>query len=257
MRCNLRFLAVLLGGVILLGTPARVQAGHVFLNGVPVAGLRNQKFENCKVVFDAQGNIQITAPGVKIKAVPQPGNVTPPPPMAPRMAPGPPRAPVAPRPITPPPVTMTTTPAAPPPRQVAPPPAPPKKPDPPPPIKTGPLTQRYFLIAIASTKGIAQYDVDVYINKKHARKVRNREGQVTYEVTNMLRWGRNEIQFAATKNMAGQSRQSISASDHVRLVIGPGVKGGGTVKLSEIMADFRAPASKTSNFGATQHIDLK
>ena len=253
MYCNSRYFGALFGLAILLAVPTDARAGHVFLNGVPVAGLKNQKFENCEVIFDAKGNIQISAPGVKIKAVPQPGNVTPPPPTAPR--PAVPRPSVAARPPVPPP-PMTTTPAAPPPQRVAPLPPRAKKPDPPSPPRTGPLTQRYFLVAIASSKGIAQYDVDVYINNKHARKVRNREGQVTYEVTNLLHWGRNEVQFAATKNMGGKSRNSSSSSDHVRLVIGPGVKGGGTVKLSEILADFRASADRTANFGATEHIDL-
>ncbi len=244
-----RFLGMLAGVLVLVVLPANSQAGYVYLNGVPAGGLKNQKFQNCTVVFDAKGNVQITAPGVKIKAVPQPGA-----PARPPAAPAARPAPVA-APATPPP-PMTTTPSRPPPRPAVAPPKP-AAPAPPPPKRTGPLTQRYFLIAIPTVTGIAQFDVDVFINKQHVRKVRNRESQVTFELTKYLRWGRNEVQFAATKNMGGKSRKSSSETDLLRLVIGPGIKGGGTVKLSEILADFRAPASKVVNFGATQHIDLK
>lgn len=39
----------------------------VFINEVEVTGLTNQEFKNCTVNFDAKGNINISAPGYKIK----------------------------------------------------------------------------------------------------------------------------------------------------------------------------------------------
>ncbi len=261
MKHKYRVLSLVTAAACLLLSPAAGASGYVFLNGVPVTGMKNQKFEGCTVVFDASGNVQISAPGIKIKAVPQAGAARapqPPPPAQPTV-----RAPVAPpRPavIAPPTPTqpVTMTPSAPPPRPVVKPkPKPAPKPEPPEPVRTGPLTQRYFLVAIPTTKGVAQYDVDVYINKRHAKKVRNRVHQLTFEVTKWLKWGPNEVQFAATKNLDGKQRISSSAADFMRIVIGPGVKGGGTVKLDEILADFRAPASKMGNFGNTQTIKLK
>jgi hypothetical protein len=59
--------AVLCAGLALLSVPA--QAG-VFLNGVNIDGVTNQKFENVTVEIDAKGNILITAKGFDVKAAP-------------------------------------------------------------------------------------------------------------------------------------------------------------------------------------------
>jgi hypothetical protein len=44
-------------------------AGSIFLNGVNIDGVANQRFENCSVVIDAQGNIFITAKGYAVQTV--------------------------------------------------------------------------------------------------------------------------------------------------------------------------------------------
>ena len=61
----------------LVGIAAALQAAEtasaggsspkVFVNEVEVTGLTNQEFKNCTVKFDAEGNINISAPGYKIK----------------------------------------------------------------------------------------------------------------------------------------------------------------------------------------------
>lgn len=52
---------------LLLAAPAF--ASSVFLNGVQVDGLANQKLTNATVTFDAQGNVHIDAPGVEVKTM--------------------------------------------------------------------------------------------------------------------------------------------------------------------------------------------
>jgi hypothetical protein len=208
---------------------ASAAASGIFLNGVRVNGLKNHKFEGCTVKFDAQGNVHITAKGFKIKAILQsPATPKAPPPKV--FAPPPPR----PRPVP-------TPPRRPPPPRVKPKPKPAKPP--------GPITRKYFMVAMPSTPGKAQYDVDVYINRKWVRKIRNREFQVVVPITKFLERGKNLVHFAATKNYDGRPRQSTSTRDFIRVVIGSGTKGGGTFNITETFIDYKVTAARTDNFG--------
>jgi hypothetical protein len=51
--------------LLVLSTGAR--AGDVFVNGVRIYRLSNVSLEGCTVTFDAQGNVQVTAPGYEIR----------------------------------------------------------------------------------------------------------------------------------------------------------------------------------------------
>ncbi|MBS2031096.1 MAG: hypothetical protein JST54_24555 [Deltaproteobacteria bacterium] len=79
MRHPIRW--TVLGAVLLAAGPAF--ASSVFLNGVQVDGLANQKLTNATVTFDAQGNVHIEAPGIEVKtmgggqAQPQQGSAIP------------------------------------------------------------------------------------------------------------------------------------------------------------------------------------
>lgn len=71
-------LAALVGVLLLLQAPG-VRAADVFINGTPVDGLANQKFEKVNVQLDDKGNVRIDAPGYTVKRVtvaPDPGTVT-------------------------------------------------------------------------------------------------------------------------------------------------------------------------------------
>lgn len=70
LRRALSFTAVLLAA-----SPAF--ATSVFLNGVAVDGLANQKFSGATVTFDAQGNVHIDAPGIEVKTMSLGGSAKP------------------------------------------------------------------------------------------------------------------------------------------------------------------------------------
>lgn len=53
--------------VATLVSAAPAEAKSVFLNNVQIDGLTNQKFENCTVEIDAQGNVFITAKGYRVE----------------------------------------------------------------------------------------------------------------------------------------------------------------------------------------------
>jgi len=185
--------------VIIAAGPAL--AVEVYFNGVQVTGLKNQSFEGCKVKFDADGNVHVTAKGYTVKRMDQGG-------ADPKGA-----------------VTMAGS--------------------------------KYFLYSKASRAGYAQYDVDIYVNGKWVKKVRNSESQIVMDITSRLRPGKNVIQFAATKNYGGKPRLSTSPSDYVEVFVGIGNRGGGTVNITTTLASFKATASTTANFGQEQTVSVR
>ncbi|HSG41088.1 MAG TPA: hypothetical protein VLE27_15730, partial [Thermoanaerobaculia bacterium] len=146
--------------------PTSALAGSVFLNGVSIDSVRDQKFEKvASVRIDAQGNVHIDAPAYAVKTVSVPS--------APAPAPAP--APVAPAPApAPAPVAQAPAPVA------APAPAPAT-----PAVDTAParITRRYFLVTEQSARGMTEYDIDLYVNSKWVRRLRNNEDQVITDIT--------------------------------------------------------------------------
>jgi len=195
---------------------------------VRVNGLKNHTFQGCRVQFDAAGNVHITAKGFKIKAIPQ--------------SPAPRKLPPTVRRAGPPP---TPKPAPPPP--VARPRPQPKKIKPPPRPRFNPAL-KYFLVSQNTRPGFVQYDVDVYINQRWVRKIRNRDSQLLFEVNKYLKTGKNTVHFAATKNYDGKGRLSTRASDQIRVIIGTGTRGGGTVNITESLVEFKVSADQSGNF---------
>ena len=180
--------------------PASALASSVYLNGVHIDGVTNQKFEKATVRIDEQGNVFIDAPGYAVRVV------TPPP------------APPAPVAVAP----APAAPSAPPPAPVA---AAPTAPTAPPaePASDAPpsLTRRYWLVTEQTVPGMAEYDIDLYINSKWIRKLRNNEEQVITEVTHQLQPGKNTILLSAHKVVMGD-RKSYSPQHYFRVIIGRG-----------------------------------
>ena len=213
---------------------ADAQAVSVYLNSVRVNGLKNQNFTGCGVRFDAAGNVHITAAGFKIKAIPQ---AAPPSTKLPPVVrtPAPPRAQPVPRP----PVPV----ARPVPRPVV------KK------VPRCPRGTKLFMVSQSTRPGHVQYDVDLYINNRWVRKVRNRDSQLVVELSRHLKSGRNKFHFAATKNYGGKPRLSNSAADQIRIIIGTGTRGGGTVTISDSLLEYKVGADRSSNFNKEMPLD--
>ena len=213
----------------LISDVAQAQGG-IYINGVRVNGLKNHAFQHCDVKFDAVGNVHITAKGFKIKAIPQTPTPRTLPPTIRRTAPPPPPTP---KPLPPPVPRAQPRPT---PRKV-----------PPPKARFNPAL-KYFLVSQNTRPGSVQFDVDVYINRRWVRKVRNRDSQLVFAVNRYLKPGKNTVHFAATKNYDGKARLSSSAADYIRIIIGTGTRGGGTVNITESLLEFKASADKTKNF---------
>jgi hypothetical protein len=64
--------------LLLLASPA-FAAGSVYLNGVRIDGVTNQKFDKVNVRIDEQGNVHIDAPGYNVRQIEGGPGDTPPP----------------------------------------------------------------------------------------------------------------------------------------------------------------------------------
>ena len=233
----------------------RAYAGSVYLNGVLVDGLTNQKFERvASVRFDEQGNVWIDAPAYKVEvqsngaAPAQPAPVPQPPVMqAPAAVQPMPAQPIAqaPSPTAP---TQVVTPI-PPPVPVSPPAAaqvPPPAVSVPVPAAPAHITQRYWLVTQQNAPGMTQYDVDVYINAKWVRRLGNDEDQTIAEITKYLSPGANKVILSAHKNI-GDRRRSTSPDQFFRVVIGTGNVGGDKVLIDTALVDFSRSAAQTDD----------
>ncbi|RKH48519.1 hypothetical protein D7V93_33230, partial [Corallococcus llansteffanensis] len=132
---------------------------------------------------------------------------------------------------------------------VAPAAAPPATPAPVP----GRITQRYWLVTEQTTPGMTDFDIDVYVNSRWVRRLRNNEDQVVQEITGQLRPGPNAVTLIARK-VAGGSRRSSSPDNVFKVIIGEGNEGGGNVMIDTPLIRFQKTAADAQD--ATEEFTL-
>ena len=200
--------------------PAMALASSVYLNGVKIDGVTNQKFEKATVRIDEKGDVLIDAPAYSVRVVSQP-----------------PAAPAAP--------ASQPAPAAPAPQAQGAAPAAPAAPA----AEEAPerMTRRYWLVTEQSTPGMTEYDIDVYVNSKWIKKLRNNEEQVVTEITRHLQPGKNIVLLSAHKLATGDSRRSTSASHVFKVIVGEGNVGGDNVMIDNPLIRFQRTAADTQD----------
>lgn len=187
--------AVVVASFAVLGAADAARAAKgVFLNGVNIDGVVNQKFENVTVTIDDKGNVLITAKGYEVQTQ-------------------------APKPVVP------VTPAA----------------------DAGPVTKRYFLVSETAMPGLAQYDIDVFVNSVWIKRVSSNDAQGVAEITRHLKKGKNAVHFTATKVLA-DGRKSASPAHFVKIYIGEGNMGGNNVMIDNALLEYKRDASEMQNF---------
>jgi hypothetical protein len=231
-------IGALCAAITLIAAPAL--AGSVYLNGVLVDGLTNQKFERVQSVrFDEAGNVYIDAPAYKVEV--QQSGAPAPVQAAPAQMPAPQAAPL-PAPVAQ--VPQTTVPVAPPMAAQVPIAAPAQIPVP---VQVPQrILQRYWLVTQQNAPGMTQYDIDVYVNSQWVRRLGNDDEQTIAEVTHYLKPGPNKVILSAHKNVPG-SRKSTSADQYFRVVIGTGNVGGDKVLIDSALVDFSRSAAQTDD----------
>lgn len=174
-------------------TPA-LAAPSITLNGVAIDGVTDQKFENCTVVIDAQGNVHIQAKGYAVRTSGEEARAAPIEPQHAGSGGG-----VSSRP----------------------------------PAGTGNgaarVTRRYFLAAEQTPPG-PQFDLGIFINAQWIREVKANETSTVIEITKYLRPGPNKLTLAATKRLGGE-RLAFTRDVTLRVVVGEGNVGGDHVMI--------------------------
>jgi len=211
----------LVASVVALGAPpALARSPGIFINGVRVDGLSNQRLAGVDVFFDEAGDVQITARGYKVKAS-EPDADQPPaaaPPATPPAATAPPAATPSPG--------KTTAPAA-----------------------------RHFFIAAVAPRGRPPvgWDIDVFINQVFVRKFRSNAPDPLVDISRFLKAGPNVVHFTATRDPA--ARGTGSPADYFELVLGDGELRDGEVVLNQISA-YRRTAGEAGTFNSETTVNL-
>ena len=115
------------------------------------------------------------------------------------------------------------------------------------------ITRHYFLVTEQAQVGTAQYDIQLFINSKFVRTMRNEEEQIVTEITKQLQPGKNVVTFVA-KKQAGKDRKSFSPEHFYRVIIGEGAAGGDKVMIDDALITFQKTAADTAD--ATQEFTL-
>jgi len=104
------------------------------------------------------------------------------------------------------------------------------------------VTRRYWLVTEQSVPGMTEYDIDVYVNSKWIRKLKNNEEQIVTEITKSLQPGKNAVLLTAHKVAQG-SRKSVSAEHLFQVIIGEGNVGGDNVMIDNPLVRFKVTAA--------------
>ncbi|RKI64209.1 hypothetical protein D7X55_18310 [Corallococcus sp. AB049A] len=117
----------------------------------------------------------------------------------------------------------------------------------------GRITQRYWLVTEQTTPGMTDFDIDVYVNSRWLRRLRNNEDQVVMDITSQLRPGANAVTLIARKQSTG-SRRSTSSGNVFKVIIGEGNEGGGNVMIDTPLIRFQKTAADAQD--ATEEFTL-
>jgi hypothetical protein len=211
----MRSLAFLVTAAALAATPPAMAGPAVTLNGVNIAGVANQKFENVTVVIDGQGNLDIQAKGYAARVA---GSGTP---AAATNA----TSPAALRPVEPLPLAAAAV----------------ASPGSPGPARAG---RRYFLVTEQTQPDGTQYDVEVFINASWIRVIKSADPQLVTEITRYLRPGTNKVTLSCTKRLQGADRHASGADVTLKVVVGGGNIGGDHVMIDEPLATMVRTAAE-------------
>jgi hypothetical protein len=214
---RMRPLALAIAAALLGAAGPAAAAPSITLNGVPIDGVTSQRFDNCTVVIDEKGNLDIQAKGYAVKGAEAPRT-----PVQPQAAgsgdgfsargPG----------------DFAGASSYAPPR----------------------ITRRYFLVTEHTPPG-PQFDLAIFINAQWIREVKASEPSLVMEITKYLRPGGNKLTLAATKRLNGE-RLAFTRDVALRVVVGEGNVGGDHVMIDLPLVEMARTAvemdDKTEEF---------
>jgi hypothetical protein len=114
------------------------------------------------------------------------------------------------------------------------------------PVGAAQLTRRYWLVTEQTVPGMTEYDIDIYVNAKWIRKLRNTDDQIITEVTRFLTPGKNTVLLTARKSK-NEKRKSYSPEHVFRVIIGEGNVGGDNVMIDNPIVRFERTAAESTD----------
>jgi hypothetical protein len=112
----------------------------------------------------------------------------------------------------------------------------------------GVITQRYFLVTEQSPPGMTEYEIDLFLNGKFFRTLKNGEDQLVLDITKSLKPGKNQVIVQARKRHADPMVPKSSSRNHVfRVIIGEGNSQTDQVTIEKQMVTFTRTAADTND----------
>lgn len=208
----------------LVFTPLAASAQRIYVNGVDITGanLKNwtlSRVEN--VVFDAEGNIRIDAPGYNVQVVaPEPANPTPPPPPAAAPTTARTQAPAA----TPNAAPNAAASAA----QTA-----GASSDAPRDRPVPRMSDSYVMTFANAERGAVPYAIDIVINGRHVANWGSSRGNSALDVTSFIVPGRNVVTFLGRRKAGAPVG---TAAQQMQILVGVGTYDGRSASVRDILA---------------------
>lgn len=119
-------------------------------------------------------------------------------------------------------------------------------------VPSGTIERKYYLVTEQAERGKAGFDIELYVNAKFIRRLRNEEEQIVSEITRHLRPGKNTVTFIARKKQG--EAVSFSKSHFFRVLIGQGNDAGDRVMIDDTLVTFERTAADTGDL--TQEFTL-
>lgn len=116
------------------------------------------------------------------------------------------------------------------------------------PEPAGSITQKYYLVTEQSPSGMTEYEIDLFLNGKYFRTVKNGDEQLVTDITRSLKPGRNTVIAQAKKRYANPDRPRSQSRAHVfRVIIGEGQTNNDQVTIEKQVMTFTRTAADTND----------
>lgn len=119
-----------------------------------------------------------------------------------------------------------------------------------------PVQETYWLVVDETAPGRVQWDLDVLVNGRLARKIPWQAAAAQVDVTRFLYQGSNRIHFRARRNLT-QPRISYSPDDRIRLRVAAGRKEGNRLVLTRVLTEFTLSAAQTDSVDEDRQIQAR
>lgn len=110
------------------------------------------------------------------------------------------------------------------------------------------ITQKYFLVTEQTQPGATEYEVDLFLNGKFFRTIKNTDEQLVVDVTKSLKFGSNQVIVQAKKRYADPAAPKSMSRGHVfRVIIGEGTTTQDQVTIEKQLVTFVRTAADTAD----------